>query len=196
MFVSPPPESDDVQRVYASSVESQGFLMNLTRAWAWRPDVFEGFAALRGQLTKDSALSKRDLAVLVSATAAALGDSYCALAWGTTLATQSNPSVAAAVLKGEDIAAMTERDRALAQWARKVTKDPNRTAAADVGELRKAGFADREIVEATIFVAFRLAFSTVNDALGIHPDRELVAAAPKEVADAVNFGRAVAKESE
>ena len=80
MFISPPPESDDVRRVYESSVASQGFLMNLTRAWAWRPEVFEGFAALRGQLTNNSALSKRDLAVLVSATAATLGDAYCALA--------------------------------------------------------------------------------------------------------------------
>lgn len=188
----PHAESDDVNRVYQSSVDSQGFQMNLTKAWAWRPEVFEAFAALRAQLTNDSALSKRDLAVLVSATAAARGDSYCALAWGTTLANQAGPSVASAVLKGEDPGALTERDRALVEWARKVVRDPNGTEAADVDRLREAGLAEREIVEATIFIAFRLAFSTVNDALGINPDWQLAGAAPKEVAEAVTFGRAVA----
>lgn len=192
MFISPAPESDDVRRVYESGIKSQGFLMNLVRVWAWRPDVFEGFAALRNQLTTNSTLSKRDLAILVSATAAALGDSYCALAWGTTLAKESEPLVAAAVLKGQHTASMTERDRRLAHWARKVARDPNAIASAEVDALRQAGLGDREIVEATMFVAFRVAFSAVNDALGASPDWELLRAAPKQVAEAVTFGRSVA----
>ena len=52
-----------------------------------------------------------------------------------------------------------------------------------------AGLADREIFEATAYVAFRLAFSTVNDALGAQPDEELVAEAPPEVRAAVTYGR-------
>jgi alkylhydroperoxidase/carboxymuconolactone decarboxylase family protein YurZ len=35
---------------------------------------------------------------------------------------------------------------------------------------------DEEIFDATVFVAFRLAFSTVNDALGARPDLQLAAA--------------------
>jgi uncharacterized peroxidase-related enzyme len=189
MYLSSPPESDDVRRVYAAGIQSQGFLMNLTKAWAWRPDVYEDFAALRNRLTEQSTFSRRELAVLVSATAATIGDSYCALAWGTTLAKQSAPSVAAAVLQGQDDAAMTQRDRALARWARKVARDPNGTLPADVEELRQAGLSEREIVEATVFVAFRIAFSTVNDALGIPPDAQLVDAAPAPVREAVTFGR-------
>lgn len=193
MFISPPPDSDDVTRVYKSSSDSQGFVMNLTKIWAWRPEVFDGFATLRAQLTNHSQLSKRDLAVLVSATAAELGDSYCALAWGTELAKQSNPAVAAAVIENRDVADLTERDSALAKWARRIVKNPNATEAPDVIALRKVGLADREIVEATIFIAFRVAFSTVNDALGVNPDFELVEAAPKEVTQAVSFGRPVTK---
>ncbi len=87
---------------------------------------------------------------------------------------------------------MSARDRALAAWARKVVKNPNGTVPADVDALRQAGLAEREIVEATLFVAFRLAFSTVNDALGAQPDWQLGAAAPPEVAEAVDFGRPVA----
>ena len=43
--------------------------------------------------------------------------------------------------------------------------------------------------EATAFVAFRLAFSTVNDALGAAPDKRLADDAPHAVRDAVSFGR-------
>ena len=46
--------------------------------------------------------------------------------------------------------------------------------------------ASIEIFEATAFVAFRLAFSTVNDALGAQPDWQLVAAAPQRVRAAVS----------
>ena len=93
------------------------------------------------------------------------------------------------MLKGKAEASLTARDTALAQWARKVVADPNATGQADVDQLRAAGLSDREIFEATVFVAFRLAFSTVNDALGISPDRQLADAAPAQVRSAVNYGR-------
>ncbi len=58
--------------------------------------------------------------------------------------------------------------------------------------LREAGFDDARIFAITLFVALRIAFSTVNDALGALPDRALGAAAPSEVRDAVGYGRPVA----
>ena len=68
-------------------------------------------------------------------------------------------------------------------------RDPNGATATHVDDLRKAGLSDREIFEATAFIALRLAFSTVNDALGARPDEQLVAAAPPEVRAAVAYGR-------
>jgi hypothetical protein len=81
MFLLAPEPSEAVERIYKSSADAQGFVMNLMAAWAWRPEVFDSFAALRDQLTSNSALSKRDQAVLVCATASQLQDSYCSLAW-------------------------------------------------------------------------------------------------------------------
>jgi hypothetical protein len=118
-----------------------------------------------------------------------LRDSYCSLAWGKTLAAEAGAAVAAAVLKDDQEAALTARDRALAAWARKVVADPNGTTSSDIEALRSAGLDDRTIFEATAFAAFRLAFSTVNDALGANPDPELVDTAPMEVRSAVTYGR-------
>ena len=192
MCIAAPEESADAARVYKSSADSQGFVMNLTRAWAWRPDIFEGFAALRSQLTAKSSLSKRDQAVIVCATAAQLGDSYCSLAWGRTLAEEAGASAAAAIISASPKVELHARDQALAQWARKVVADPNGTSAQDLNSLRSAGLSERGVFEATVFIAFRIAFSTVNDALGVQPDWELGESVPKEVAAAVAFGRPVA----
>ncbi|NKE65271.1 hypothetical protein RAMLITH_05510 [Ramlibacter sp. RBP-2] len=189
MFLPPPEPTAAVERIYESNQAAQGFVMNLTSAWAWRPDIFDSFAALRGQLTSSSGLSRRDQAVLVCAMASQLQDSYCSLAWGKTLAAEAGATAAGAVLKAGDDAALTARDRALAAWARKVVADPNGTTPADVAMLRSAGLDDRAIFEATAFVAFRLAFSTVNDALGANPDWQLVDTAPAEVRSAVTYGR-------
>lgn len=192
MFIPAPDDSAETAKVYESSAKAQGFVMNLTQAWAWRPEVFEGFASLRGQLTNNSSLSKRELAVMVCATAGKLGDSYCSLAWGRTLAKEAGAATAAAVITGGPADALTDRERVLAAWARKMVADPNATTASDVDALRKAGLSDREVFEATLFIAFRQAFSTVNDALGANPDRELAEQVPPEVRAAVTFGRAVA----
>lgn len=60
------------------------------------------------------------------------------------------------------------------------------------GLKREFGLGDREIFEATVFVALRLAFSTVNDALGAAPDKQVADEALAPVRAAVAWGRAPA----
>lgn len=192
MFISSPGDSADAARFYKSNSESEGFVMNWLKAWAWRPDIFQGFAALRSQLTSQASMTRREQALIVCATASELGDSYCSLAWGKTLSEEAGPASAVAVINRDDGGALSKRDRALVEWTRKVVANPNATSASDVEALRAAGFDDREIFEATVFAAFRLALSTVNDALGIAPDWQLAEAAPQEIREAVTFGRRAA----
>jgi hypothetical protein len=61
-----------------------------------------------------------------------------------------------------------------------------------VENLRAAGLSEREIFEATAYIGLRLAFSSVNDALGANPDRQLADGVPAEVRAAIDFGRAPA----
>ena len=74
-------------------------------------------------------------------------------------------------------------------WARRVATDPNSTTAADVDGLREVGLSDRQIFEATVFITLRMAFSTVNDALGAQPDAQLAQAVPPPIRAAVSYGR-------
>jgi uncharacterized protein YciW len=136
-----------------------------------------------------SALTDRDWAVLVTATAAERNDSYCSLAWGARLAALIDDETAAQVIAGDPAPQLSERESALAAWARNVVRDPNSTTETDVARLRDVGLGDREIFEATAFVAFRLAFSAINDALGAAPDKQLSEAAPEPVRAAIDYGR-------
>ena len=190
MFLQDAPDNEAVARLYQGDMDKRGFVMNYNRAWAWRPDVADAFLGLRSLVTSLSSLSPREQAVLTCAMASTLGDSYCSLAWGKMLAAASDPSTAAAVLSASGSTALTAREAALAAWARKVVDNPNGTTPGDLDGLRAAGCSEKDIFEATIFVAFRLAFSTINDALGVEPDRQIAEAAPPEVRKAVGYGRA------
>ena len=194
MFLSVRPPSEANLALYARDIAEDGYVGNLTRLWAWRPEVHDAFAKARTILMEKSAFSLRERAVLVCATAAAVGDSYCALAWGTRLAGVADPATAAAVLQCKEASELTARERELVTWARQVVREPNAITTEDVDGLRGVGFTDEDIFNATVFVAFRLAFSTVNDALGARPDASLAAKAPPAVREAVVYGRSVSEQ--
>ena len=187
-FLAIPEPTAEIQRLYDDSVERHGFVMNLSRLWAHQPALHAGLFDLIGQAVRAGGLTFRQRSVLVVACASAFGDSYCSLAWGNKLAGVAGESAAGGVLRGDDDL-LDPAERALARWARTMARNPSSTEAQDVQPLRDAGHDDAQIFAITVFVALRLAFAIVNDALGARPDAELVAAASTPVRDAITFGR-------
>jgi uncharacterized peroxidase-related enzyme len=191
MYLSNPPEDDKVRTLFGNVESEEGYVMNFVRLWAWRPDVHLAFSAARQALASKTQLGERDVAILNTTTSSTLGDAYCSIAWGTKLANLAGAETAAALLQGNDAPALTDRERALQAWATAMVSDPNSTTREDVEAMRAAGLTEAEIFDATVFVAFRLAFSTVNDALGARPDRRLAQEAPAPILASVTYGRAV-----
>jgi uncharacterized peroxidase-related enzyme len=190
-FLQEPPVSSQVQALYDEDLTDGGYVWNVSRLWAHQPDTLQRLFELMSQAFRPSGLNFRQRGILVTAAASALGDSYCSLAWGGKLGEASDVAVAAGVLTGSD-AGLTDQEKAMAAWARKVAKDPNATTPADIQALRDSGLEDGQIFAITSFVALRLAFSTINDALGAQPDAQLALSLPQEVTRAVTFGRPVA----
>ena len=189
-FLSGPVLTEEVARLYAENLGGQGYVANLTRLWAHSPAALDAITDLLGLAVAEAGLGYPHRALLVSAAASAMSDSYCSLAWGTRLASATDARTAAEVVGGGSDLAPDER--VLVNWARRVVRDPNGTLPAHVDELRALGFDDRQIFALTLFVALRVAFSTVNDALGAAPDAELARSVPTAVRDRVVFGRPVA----
>jgi alkylhydroperoxidase family enzyme len=181
-------ESEQARRMFDHDVEQVGHVMNLSRVWAHLPDVHSGLFELMNRAARAASLSFRQRGVLVVACAATFGDAYCSLAWGKKLADVTDGELAGRVVRGDD-SRLDETERALAGWARAMTRAPSATTDTDLAPLRAAGYDDARILAITVFVALRLAFASVNDALGVLPDRALLADAPEPVRAAVTYGR-------
>jgi uncharacterized peroxidase-related enzyme len=183
-FLVVPETTAEAQRSFDEDIAELGYVMNTSRLWAYQPETATALFNLLQLAHSADRLSVRQRGILVAACASAFGDSYCSLAWGKKLAGESDPQTAAGVLRGDD-RGLSEPERAMARWARRVARKPNATTAGDVQALRDAGFTDSQIFTITVFVALRLAFATVNDALGIRPDAALRTTTPSAVLDAV-----------
>jgi uncharacterized peroxidase-related enzyme len=191
-FLEEPAVSAQVQALYDEDLAEGGYVWNVSRLWAHQPGTLEKLFELMSGAFTPSGLTFRQRAILVSAAASALGDSYCSLAWGGKLGQASDAAIAAGVLNGSD-AGLTDQEKAMAGWARKVARDPNATTPSDIQALRDSGLADGQVFAITAFVALRLAFSTINDALGAQPDAQLAQSLPRDVREAVTYGRPVAQ---
>jgi alkylhydroperoxidase family enzyme len=188
VYLTDPPSSPEAEAMYAEDREAMGYVMTGSRLWAHGPDLHDGLFELLARAAKRAGLGVRERGILITACASTLGDSYCSMAWGYKLAAVAGADLAAGVLRGADDG-LTDRERALAAWARRLADDPNGTAASDVEVLRSAGYDDAQILAVTAYVALRIAFSTVNDALGVQPEPELIGLAPDAVRAAVTYGR-------
>jgi uncharacterized protein YciW len=193
-FLSVPEPTAEAQRLFDDDIADNGYVMNASRLWAYQPAVFYGLFDLMREATSAHGLSYRQRGILVAACASAFGDSYCSLGWGSKLAAVTDAQTASGVIRGDDDS-LTVSEQAMAAWARKVARSPSRTGAADVQALRDAGYSDPQIFAITAFVALRIAFSAVNNALGARPDAAFRANAPQAVLGAVTFGRPIEDEA-
>jgi len=189
-FLLAPGPSAEATQLFDDDIAELGFVMNASRLWAYQPGTVNRLFELMKVALSGAGLSLRERGILVTACASTFGDSYCSLAWGSKLAKWADAETAAAVLSGGD-GPLSDPERALADWARKVARHPNGIAPADVQALRDAGFQDSQIFALTTYVALRIAFSTVNDALGARPDVQFRATVPAAVLDAVTWGRPI-----
>jgi alkylhydroperoxidase family enzyme len=191
-FLADAPPGPEAEAMFGVDVEELGYVMNLTHLWAYQPAAFTGLFELLGTASAGGDLSFRQKGILVGAAASSINDSYCSLAWGSRLAGVAGSAAAAGVLRGDDTE-LDPSEAVMARWARKVAVDPTATTREDVRELRDAGFDDAQIFAMTLYVALRVTFSTVNNALGARPDSALATTTPPAIRQAVSYGRPVAE---
>jgi alkylhydroperoxidase family enzyme len=130
-FLEGPSVSAQVQALYDEDLADGGYVWNVSRLWAHQPDTLRQLFGLMSEAFTPSGLTFRQRGILVTAAASALGDSYCSLAWGGKLGKASDAAIAAGVLNGSD-AGLTDQEKAMAAWARKVGRDPNATTLSDI----------------------------------------------------------------
>jgi len=172
-----------------------GYVWNLTRVLALRPESFRAWRGLAGTIRGAMDLRRYELVTL--AAAQALRASYCALAHGKILREKFFGAGEALALARGDYggAGLDAVDVAVVQFARQVAIGADRITRQDVAALQRLGLTDREVLDVALAAAARAFFTKVLDALGVEPDSAYLAMeAP--LREALTVGRPIAPAAE
>ena len=177
------PTSEAAAALAEEDLADLGFVTNATTLWMHDPDLVEELFELMSSSARGADLSLVDRGVATIAAAGASGDPYCPLAWGGRVAEEAGAVLAGSLVSGSD-SMLDARGRAIAAWARCVATDPHSTTPDHVETLVAAGLDNAQILRLTLFIALRVAFSSVNGALGAVPEQAYLDLVPPEVREA------------
>jgi uncharacterized peroxidase-related enzyme len=124
--------------------EKAGFVPNVFLTFAHRPDEFRAFFAYHDALLlRESGLTKGDKEMIIVATSGINRCLYCVVAHGALLRIyEKSPLVADQVAVNHRKADITPRQRAMLDFAVKVTSESHLVGDADFAALREHGFSD------------------------------------------------------
>lgn len=192
-FIRSLPDSEAEGRAaefFAEDRAKDGFVWNLTRVFAQRPAVLDGWRALAGAVRGGMDLRRYELVTLASARA--LRGSYCMLAHGKILREKFCTAEQVVALAHDPATSdLPAADIAIMTFAAKVARSADQVTAADVEALRAHGLADGEILDVVLAAAARAFFCKVLDGLGVQPDAAYGALEPAP-RDALAIGRPIA----
>jgi uncharacterized peroxidase-related enzyme len=135
---------DDIRAKILEVQEKAGFVPNVFLAFAHRPAEFRAFFAYHDALLlRESGLTKGDKEMIIVATSGINRCLYCVVAHGALLRIyEKNPLVADQVAVNHRKADITPRQRAMLDFAVKVTSESHLVGDADFAALREHGFND------------------------------------------------------
>src|SRR3982751_2175241 len=135
---------EDIRARILAVQEKSGFVPNVFLTLAYRPDEFRAFFAYHDTLMeKDSGLSKAEREMIVVATSSANQCHYCLIAHGAILRIRAkNPVIADQIAVNYRKADVTPRQRAMLDFAMKVSAEANRISETDFAEIAGHGFGD------------------------------------------------------
>ena len=138
---------EDVQANVLEIQEKTGFIPNVFLTLAHRPDELKAFFDYHNALMdRESGLSKAEKEMVVVATSAENDCLYCVVAHGAILRIyEKNPVIADQIATNYRKADITERQRAMLDFALKVCKRSAEIDDADFEILRGHGFSDDDI---------------------------------------------------
>jgi uncharacterized peroxidase-related enzyme len=185
-FPVPPLKSmpSDIRERLLAVQEKSGFIPNVFLVLAHRPDEFRAFFAYHDALMeKDGGLSKAEREMIVVATSAANQCHYCVVAHGAILRIRAkNPLVADQIAINYRKADITDRQKAMLDFALKVSLSAHTVADADLADVKKHGFTDDDVWDITAIAAFFALSNRMANVTSMRPNDEfyLLGRLPKQ----------------
>jgi uncharacterized peroxidase-related enzyme len=165
---------DDIKERILEVQEKSGFIPNVFLAFTHRPDEFRAFFAYHDALmVKDSGLSKGEREMIVVATSGLNECIYCVVAHGAILRIrEKDPLIADQIATNYRKADISARQRAMLDFAVKVSRSAQEVSEQDIENLMKQGFTEEDVWDiGSISALFALSNRIANMA-GIRPNDE------------------------
>lgn len=165
---------DDILTRLLAVQEKSGFVPNVFLTLAYRPDEFRAFFAYHDALMeKDGGLTKAEREMIVVATSAANQCQYCVIAHGAILRIRAkNPLIADQVAVNYRKADITPRQKAMLDFAMKVSADAQRISEDDFAALAAHGFSDDDVWDIAAISAFFALSNRLANFTGMRPNEE------------------------
>jgi uncharacterized peroxidase-related enzyme len=185
-FPVPPLKSmpDDIRERILAVQEKSGFVPNVFLVLAHRPDEFRAFFAYHDALMeKDGGLTKAEREMIVVATSGANQCQYCVVAHGAILRIRAkNPLVADQVAINFRKADITERQKAMLDFAMKVSLSAQTVTDTDIAAVKSHGFTDDDVWDITAIAAFFALSNRMANVTNMRPNDEfyLLGRLPKQ----------------
>jgi uncharacterized peroxidase-related enzyme len=124
-------------------------------------------------MDKDGGLSKAEREMIVVATSAANQCHYCVIAHGAILRIRAkNPVIADQIAINYRKADITPRQRAMLDFAMKVSRAAGAISEADFGEISSHGFSDDDIWDIAAIAAFFALSNRIANVTAMRPNDE------------------------
>jgi uncharacterized peroxidase-related enzyme len=173
--IEPEGELTERQQAYFDKcVEKLGMVPNVLKAYAFNPDKLDTFIGMYNDLMlADSGLSKLEremIAVVVSSVNRCF---YCLTAHGAAVRQYSgDPELGELMVMNYRAADLQPRQRAMLDFAWKLTEAPWSIDEPDRQSLREAGFSDRDIWDIASVAGFFNMSNRVATATDMRPNRD------------------------
>ncbi|MCA3786117.1 peroxidase-related enzyme, partial [Burkholderia sp.] len=138
---------DDIRERIATVQEKSGFIPNVFLTLAHRPDEFRAFMAYHDALMdKPGNLSKAEREMIVVATSSVNQCQYCVIAHGAILRIRAkDPLIADQVATNYRKADITARQKAMLDFAMKVSQAAHQVGETDFDTLKSHGFTEEDV---------------------------------------------------
>lgn len=166
--------SEATGRYWDKCVEKLGLYPNVLKAYSFDDKKLLGFTTMYNELMLgESGLSKLEREMIAVVVSSINRCYYCLVAHGAAVRELSGDAELGEMLvMNYRVAELSPRQRAMLDFAVKITEASHRIEEPDRQALRRVGFSDRDIWDIAATAAFFNMSNRMASAIGLLPDRE------------------------
>ncbi len=165
---------DDLKSVWQKCKEKLGFVPNVFSAYSLKPQRLRNFMAMYNEIMlSESGMTKLEREMVAVVVSSANRCYYCLVAHGAAVRTLSNdPELGEMMALNYRVAKLNPRQRAMLDYAWKLTSTPWLIDDADRAALRGAGLAEQDIFDLSETIAFFNLSNRMASATDMMPNSE------------------------